>query len=132
MGLPRILLADDHHEMLEKVVYLLQGEFEILAAVGNGKRLIEAALRLDPDLIVTDISMPVLSGIEAVRSLKKSASRAKVIFLTVHEDPAFVAVALSAGAQGYVLKNRIFVDLIPAIRKVLQGHVFASQPVSMQ
>jgi DNA-binding NarL/FixJ family response regulator len=132
MGLPRILLADDHHEMLEKVVYLLQGEFEILAAVGNGKRLIEAALRLDPDLIVTDISMPVLGGIEAIRSLKKSASRAKVIFLTVHEDPAFVAVALSVGAQGYVLKNRIFVDLIPAIRKVLQGHVFASQPVSMQ
>jgi DNA-binding NarL/FixJ family response regulator len=118
--------------MLEKVVYLLKGEFEIVGTVGNGRRLIEAALTLDPDLIVTDISMPVLDGIEAVCLLKKSASRAKVIFLTVHEDPAFVAAAISAGAQGYVLKNRIFVDLIPAIRKVLQGHVFASQPVSMQ
>jgi DNA-binding NarL/FixJ family response regulator len=132
MAFPRILLADDHHEMLDKVACLLEGEFEILAAVGNGRQLIEAALNLDPDVIVTDISMPVFSGIDAACFLKKLASRAKLIFLTVHEDPAFVAAAISAGAQGYVLKNRVFVDLIPAIRKVLQGQMYASQPISMQ
>jgi DNA-binding NarL/FixJ family response regulator len=132
MGLPRILLADDHYEMREKVAQLLEGGFEIQAAVENGRQLIEAALSLDPDLIVMDISMPVLNGIAAACYLKESASRAKVIFLTVYEDPAFVVAAISAGAQGYVLKNRIFVDLIPAIRKVLRGHVFSSQPVRMQ
>jgi DNA-binding NarL/FixJ family response regulator len=126
MGLPRILLADDNHDMLEKIVQLLEGEFEVLAAVENGRRLVEAALNLDPDLIVMDISMPVLNGIAAACHLKESASRAKVIFLTVHEDPAFVTAAVSAGALGYVLKHRLLADLIPAIREVLQGHVFAS------
>jgi DNA-binding NarL/FixJ family response regulator len=132
MGIPRILLADDHHEMLEKVAHLLEGEFEVLASVENGRRLVETALNLDPDLIVRDISMPVLNGIAAACHLKDSAPRAKVIFLTVHEDPAFVTAAFSAGALGYVLKHRLVADLIPAIREVLHGHVFASQPVSMQ
>jgi DNA-binding NarL/FixJ family response regulator len=131
MGLPRIVLADDHPEMLEKVAQLLEGDFEVVAAVENGERLIEAALNLDPDLIVLDISMPVLNGIEAACRLKESASRAKVIFLTVHEDPEFVAAAVSAGAVGYVLKPRVVTDLIPAIREALQGHLFASPQVSM-
>jgi DNA-binding NarL/FixJ family response regulator len=131
MGLPRILLADDHHEMLEKVAQLLEGKFEVVAAVENGERLIETAISLDPDLVVLDISMPVINGIEAAYRLRESASRAKVIFLTVHEDPEFVGAAVSAGALAYVLKPRVVVDLIPAIREALQGHVFASPPVSM-
>ena len=126
MGFPRILLADDHHELLEKVAHLLESEFEILATVENGQRLLKAALELDPDLIVLDISMPVLNGIEAARRLKESHSRAKVIFLTVHEDAAFVTAAAVAGALGYVLKHRLISDLIPAVREVLLGHVFAS------
>lgn len=132
MGRPRILLADDHHQILEKIARLLEGEFEVVAAVENGERLIEAALRLDPDLIVLDISMPIVNGIMAASCLRESASRAKVIFLTVHEDPAFVAAAVSSGALGYVLKHRVSIDLIPAIREVLQGHAFASPPVSIQ
>src|SRR5271169_6906952 len=132
MRRPRILLADDHPEMLKKVAQLLKGDFEVVAAVENGERLIEAAINLDPDLIVLDISMPVLNGIEAACRLKESASRAKVIFLTMHEDPGFVTAALSAGALGYVLKARVVVDLIPAIHEALQGHVFGSPPVSMQ
>ena len=131
MGLPRILLADDHPEMLKKVAQLLEGDFEVVAAVENGERLIEAAINLDPDLIVLDISMPVLNGIEAACRLKESASRAKVIFLTMHEDPGFVTAAFSAGALAYVLKARLVTDLIPAIREVLQGHVFASPLASM-
>lgn len=132
MDLVRILLADDHHEMLKRVTNLLEDKFVILATVENGRRVIEAALNLDPDLIVMDISMPVLSGIEAAHHLKDSASRAKIIFLTVHEDPVFMTAAASAGALGYVLKHRLFTDLIPAIHEVLQGHLFASQPVSIQ
>jgi DNA-binding NarL/FixJ family response regulator len=131
MGLSRILLADDHPEMLEKVAQLLEDDFEVVAAVENGERLIETAINLDPDLIVLDISMPVLNGIEAACRLKESASRAKVIFLTMHEDPDFVTAAFSAGALGYVLKARLVTDLIPAIREVLQGHVFASPLASI-
>ena len=131
MGCPRILLADDRHEMLREISELLESEFEIVAALQTGG-LIEAALHLDPDLIVLDISMPIVNGITAACHLRKSASRAKVIFLTVHEDPAFVAAAVSAGALGYVLKYRVSIDLIPAVREVLQGHAFASPSVLMQ
>src|ERR1700733_15223371 len=122
MGFPRILLADDHHEMLRTITELLESEFEIVAAVTNGEQLIEAALHMNPDLIVLDISMPIVNGIRAASHLRKSASRAKVIFLTVHEDPVFVAAAVSAGALGYVLKYRVSIDLIPAVREVLQEH----------
>jgi CheY-like chemotaxis protein len=88
-----------------------------------------AALGLEPDLVVVDISMPVLNGFEAARRLKSFVSRTKVIFVTMHEDDAFVTEAVLAGALGYVLKSRISIDLIPAIRKVLRGHVFASPPL---
>jgi DNA-binding NarL/FixJ family response regulator len=128
---PRVLLADDHPEMREKVAQLLEGECEIVGSVENGKQLIDAALNLDPDLIVLDIAMPVLNGIEAARHLQKSGSRAKVIFLTMYEDHDFVAAAVRAGALGYVLKLRILIDLIPAIREVLKGHTFASPPLCM-
>jgi len=120
------LLADDQQEMLKAVARLLEDEFDVIAAVTNGERVIEAALRLAPDLLVLDISMPVLNGIEAAASLKESGSRAKVIFLTVNADPDIVEMALSIGALGYVLKPHLAADLIPAIRQVLQDRVFVS------
>ena len=128
MGLPRIriLLADDQPEMLEAVARLLEDEFDVIAAVANGGRVIEAAIRLAPDLFVLDISMPVLNGIEAAACLKESGSRAKVIFLTVSQDPDIVEMALSVGALGYVLKQRLATDLISAIRQVLDDRVFVS------
>jgi CheY-like chemotaxis protein len=129
MRIPRVLLADDHPKMLEQIAQLLARESEIVGAVENGEQLIAAALSLDPDVIVLDISMPVLNGIEAARYLQKSRSRAKVIILTMQEDDAFVAAAVLAGALGYVLKRRISIDLIPAIRQVLQGQVFVSPPL---
>jgi DNA-binding NarL/FixJ family response regulator len=131
MRCPRVLLADDHPKMLECVAQLLRDESEIIGTVENGKQLIEAALNLDPDLIVLDISMPVLNGIEAAHHLKNFGSRAKVIFLTMQEDDDFVRAAVSAGALGYVLKRRISIDLMPAIRNVLQSHAFASPPLRM-
>jgi DNA-binding NarL/FixJ family response regulator len=131
MGNPRIriLLADDQREILETVVRLLEDEFDVIAAVANGKLAIDAAVRLAPDLLVLDISMPVLNGIEAAACLKESGSRAKVIFLTVNEDPHIVEAALSVGGLGYVLKQHLATDLIPAIRQVLHDRIFVSASV---
>jgi len=129
---PRILLADDQWQMIKAVTALLQGTFEIVAAVENGEQLIAADARHQPDIIVLDISMPVLNGIEAALRLKGSGSKAKVIFLTVHEDPDFVEAAFSAGALGYVLKQRLATDLVPAIREILQNHVFVSPSVAIR
>jgi DNA-binding NarL/FixJ family response regulator len=132
MEVPRLLLADDHPKMLEQVAQLLQSEGEIVGAVENGEQLIRAALSLDPDLIVLDVSMPVINGIEAAHRLKTLGSRAKVIFLTMHQDDAFMTAAAVAGALGYVFKHRIASDLIPAVRRVLRGHPFASPPLSIE
>jgi DNA-binding NarL/FixJ family response regulator len=123
------LLADDQREILETVARLLEDEFDIVATVANGVRAIEAAVRLAPDLIVLDISMPVLNGMEAAFQLKELGSRAKVVFLTVHEDPVLIEAALSVGARGYVLKQRLATDLIPAIRQVLDDLIFVSASV---
>ena len=128
----RILLADDQREMTQAVAQLLEGKFEIVGTVENGKQLIEAEARLQPDLIVLDISMPVMNGLQAAAGLKAAASRAKIIFLTVHEDSDFVSAALLAGASGYVLKPRLATDLIVAIREVLNDHVFISPTVETE
>jgi DNA-binding NarL/FixJ family response regulator len=122
----RVLLADDHPYFLEIVESLLLPGFEIIGKVADGRALIEAALRLKPDLILTDISMPILNGIDAVEELKKMDCAAKAIFLTVHTDAEFVQSSLAAGAFGYIVKSRVAVDLLPGIRQVLAGHVFVS------
>jgi DNA-binding NarL/FixJ family response regulator len=129
MGLPRGLLADDHSEMLEQVTRLLEGVIEIVETVDNGQKLVEAVSQMDPDLIVLDISMPILNGIEAARRLKNSGSQAKFIFLTMYEDQDFLVATRLAGALGYVLKHRISTDLIPAVHHVLQGREFSSLPL---
>ena len=128
----KILLADDEPAMIRAVTQLLDDRFEIVATVDNGQSLIEDACRLDPDLLVLDISMPVMNGIEATRHLKKAGSRAKVIFLTVHEDRDFIEAAFSAGALGYVLKPGLATDLLAAIREALQDHTFVSSPIGME
>ena len=122
----RILLADDQPGMLETVARLLEDEFDVIAAVANGESAIASAVRLAPDLLVLDISMPVLNGIEAAARLNEAGSRAKVIFLTVNEDPVIAEAAFSIGARGYVLKQRLATDLIPAIRQALQDRTFVS------
>ena len=127
---PRVLLADDHHPIIERVTVLLQSTFEIVGAVGNGTDLISEALRLQPDLIVLDISMPGLTGIEAARQLREAGSTARFVFLTVHERVEFVHACLAEGALGYVVKSRLAVDLVPAMREALSGRRFISPPVS--
>jgi len=122
----RILLADDHPHFSDMVESILGPGFEVIAKVDDGQALLEAAMRLMPDLILTDISMPVLNGIDAVEELRKQGCHSKVIFLTVHADSDFVRSCLAAGACGYIVKPRVAVDLLPAIRQVLAGHLYVS------
>ena len=122
----RILLADDHTEMLKRVVHLLQSEFEVVGAVNDGQALLEAASKLQPDVVVLDISMPVINGLEAADRLREAGSRAKVVFLTVHEEPDFVHESLAKGALCYVVKPRLTSDLVPAIREALANRSFVS------
>jgi DNA-binding NarL/FixJ family response regulator len=122
-----ILLADDHPRFPEIEERLLESEFEIVGKVGDGQALCEDALRLNPDVIVTDISMPILNGIDAADRLKECGCNSRIVFLTVHSDSDFVRRCLSAGAFGYVLKSRMDSELIPAIRHALEGSVFVSR-----
>jgi DNA-binding NarL/FixJ family response regulator len=124
----RVLLADDHQAMLARVRRELGEEFEIVGAVRDGQAAVEAVLLFDPDVIVTDISMPGMDGLQVASVLKANQCRARVVFLSIHEDPDFFDAAFAAGASGYVTKARLSTDLIRAIRQVLQGHKFVSPP----
>jgi DNA-binding NarL/FixJ family response regulator len=122
----RVLLADDTPQVLEVVTRILTPIFEIIDAVGDGKDLFDSAMKLQPDVIVCDISMPVLNGIEAANKLKVSGCRSRIVFLTVHSDPDFVRVCLHSGALGYVVKSRIATELVTAIQEALAGRTFVS------
>lgn len=122
----RIVLADDHKDIREKVMQQLEPEFEVVGAVADGNALLEAASQMKPDVCVIDISMPIMSGIEAATQIKASGSTVKIVFLTVHEDPDFLQAALDAGALGYVVKSRVASDLCPAVNAALAGRLFVS------
>ena len=119
---PRILLADDHKIVLDGLNVLLSPEFDIVATAADGRQLVEKALALRPDVIVADISMPLLNGIEAARQLPKS----KFVFLTMHPDPSYLLRALEAGALAYVLKHAASEELVTAIRQALAGQSYIS------
>jgi DNA-binding NarL/FixJ family response regulator len=116
--------------MLESLVRLLTKEFEVVATVSDGMAAIDAAKRADPDLLILDIAMPGLSGIAAAAQLKSSGSRAKVVFVTMHYDREFVQKALELGEVGFVAKDRLVMDLLPAIRAVQAGKSFVSPTLS--
>jgi DNA-binding NarL/FixJ family response regulator len=119
-------LADDHRAVRESVAALLEDDFDVVGVVANGKEMLTEARRLDPDVVVLDISMPLLDGIEAAIQLSASDSKAKIVFLTVNDDLLFVRAAITAGALGYVVKSHLIKDLITAIREVLAGNQFIS------
>lgn len=127
---PRILLADDHHPVLNRVIALLKTQFEVVGSVSDGGALVREAQRLQPDVIVLDITMPILTGIEAARELHEAGSKAKLVFLTVHQDPAFARECFAEGALGYVTKSRMVTDLIPAIKEALFSRRFVSPSVT--
>ena len=124
MKKPRILLGDDHKIVLEGLRNLLEPEFELVGTVEDGRALLAQAARLHPDVIVADISMPGLNGIEAVRKIKKTDESVKVVFLTMHPDPTYAAGAFDAGASGFVLKHSASSELITAIKEAIQGRTY--------
>jgi DNA-binding NarL/FixJ family response regulator len=126
----RVLLADDHSVMLDRVGVLLSSSFEIVGAVPNAKEMISEGIRLNPDVIVADITMPGLTGIEAAQQLREAGCKAKFVFLTIHVEHEFVDTCVSQGALGYVLKSHMKTDLIPAINAALMGRTFISPLVS--
>jgi len=123
---PRVLLADDSSRILTEVSKLLSSQFEVVGCVLNGEQAVEAALRLQPDVLVIDVLMPALDGFEAARRLRRLGWRAKVLFLTGLEDAECIAAAFDLGADGYVFKSRLCPDLPLAIQAVVDGRTFCS------
>jgi DNA-binding NarL/FixJ family response regulator len=126
MSKVRVLLADDHPNLLEIVESVLEPTFEVVGKVADGKSLLEVASELDPDVIVTDISIPIINGIEEVKTLKASGSRSKGLFLTLHSDHDFVRAGFEAGASGYIMKHQMACDLLEAMRAAFAGRIFVS------
>jgi DNA-binding NarL/FixJ family response regulator len=127
---PRVLVAEDHRAMLDSLVRLLSAEFEVVATAGDGLSAVASAMRLEPDLLVLDIAMPGLNGIAAAARLKDSGSTAKVVFVTNLHDREFVEGSMALGDVGFVVKDRLVADLLPAIRSVLAGQSFVSPSIT--
>jgi DNA-binding NarL/FixJ family response regulator len=121
MKRPRLLLADDHRMVAQGLKSLLEPEFDLVGIVEDGRTLVDEAARSKPDVVVVDITMPRLNGLEAIPLLKEAAPAAKVVVVTMHREPAYARRAFSAGADGFVLKHAAAEDLIGAIRAALEG-----------
>jgi DNA-binding NarL/FixJ family response regulator len=126
MNKPRILLADDHRILAEGVRGLLEPEFELVGIVSDGRELVEAAIKLRPDVVVADISMPSLNGIDAFVQFRQAAVPCRVVFLTMQRDVFYARRAMEAGASGYVLKHSAHDELITAIREALRGRTYVT------
>jgi len=120
----KVLLADDHAMVVEGLATLLKDRFDLVGTVGDGSALIDAARKLRPDVIIADIAMPVLSGLQALPRLKAAKNDAKVIFLTMHADAELATEAFRAGASGYVLKHSAGEELVTAIEEVVQDRMY--------
>ena len=130
MNKTRILLADDHQILAEGLRRILEPEFDIVAWVSDGIELIAAAVQHSPDLIIADISMPTMNGIDAAIQLREKGIKAKVIFLTMHRDVAYARRAMEAGGAGYLLKHSVSSELTNAIREVLQGRTYVTPMIA--
>lgn len=126
MTKPRLLLADDHSLVIEGIRRILEDHFDVVGAVEDGRALVEAAATLRPELVLLDISMPLLNGIDAARRLKQQHPEIKIIFVTMHADRAYVNEAFKAGASGYLLKRSAGAELLQAIESVLGGNSYVT------
>jgi DNA-binding NarL/FixJ family response regulator len=123
---PRVFLADDHEEFLEAEAALLRPHFDVIGMVHDGASLVAAVQRLKPDVVVVDITMPEMGGIDAVHRLVQCGSHARFVFLTAHAEEEFVQACLAEGAQGYVWKGRMKAHLVPAVHAALEGSAYVS------
>lgn len=130
MKKPRVLMADDHSILLAGVRKLLEERYDVVGMVEDGRALLEAAERFKPDLILVDISMPLLNGLDAVRQLKKSQPDVKLLFLTMHASPQYATEAFKAGGSGYLLKQSAVSELPQAIEAVLQGKYYLTPSIA--
>jgi DNA-binding NarL/FixJ family response regulator len=129
---PRVLLADDHMETAKQLRTLLESDFDVVGVVEDGRALVSAAARLLPDVIVADISMPELDGIDATALLRRNNPQARVVLVTVHAEPMLVQRGLAAGALGYVLKDAAGDDLVTAVHAALDGQRYVSRSLGHQ
>lgn len=132
MKLPRVILADDHTILLEALRKLLESKCEVTGIATNGRTLLKMARVQTPDVIVLDVMMPILSGLEAARRLKSEMPAVKIIFLTMNEDPDIAQEALHLGASGYVLKNSAASELFVAIHDALNGRIYITPLVAQE
>jgi DNA-binding NarL/FixJ family response regulator len=132
MKRPRILLGDDHAIVLDGLRRILEPHCDIVGSAEDGRALVAAAEKLRPELVVADISMPLLNGIEAARQIRKAHPQTKVIFLTMHPDATYATEAFRAGASGYVLKNSAASELVTAIQEVLKGRTYLTPRVAKE
>ena len=132
MSKTTVLLADDHKIVLEGLKGILEDEYEIVGAVSDGRELLEQAQKLNPDVIVADVGMPLLNGIDAVTQIRKSRPNAKVVFLTMHQDAMYAKEAFEAGALGFVLKHSAPSELKTAIEEALRGNTFISPAIAQE
>jgi DNA-binding NarL/FixJ family response regulator len=130
MKRPRVLLADDHKIVLEGLRGILEPEFEIVGAVEDGRALVAETERLSPDVVVADISMPGLNGMDAARQIKKMDEHIKIVVLTMHSEVSYAAGAFDAGASGFVLKHSAAQELITAIREAMQGRTYVTPMIA--
>jgi len=128
---PSVLLADDNRLLVERVEELLASSFDVVGTAHDGQDLVVKALRLTPDVVVVDITMPILTGIEAVRQLRNAGLETKFVFLTIHNESEMLEACLAEGAVGYVLKTRMKDDLIPAVNAAVAGKQFVSSGISI-
>jgi DNA-binding NarL/FixJ family response regulator len=129
---PSLLLADDNYNLVDHEAELLIPFFDILGVVHDGQELISSALKLNPDVIVTDISMPSLTGLDAVHQLRKSGLTSKIVFLTVHTEDEFLDACIEEGALGFVAKSHMKDDLVACIRSAIEGKLFVSPSLSLR
>jgi DNA-binding NarL/FixJ family response regulator len=126
MSRPRVLLADDHRLLRDAFARLLESDCDVVGAVADGRALLTAAPELRPDIVLLDIAMPLLNGLDAARQLKREMPNVKVIFLTMNEDPDLVAEAFRAGGSAYLLKNSAATELLQAIHEVFRGRSYVT------
>jgi DNA-binding NarL/FixJ family response regulator len=130
MSKPRVLLADDHSILIEGLRQILEPEVDLVGTVGDGRELLKAAAKLQPDIVITDVSMPQLNGIDATKELKKTHPDIKVIILTQHTNVKYAEAAFRAGAAGYVVKSSAAAELLDAIREVGLGRAYVTPVVA--
>lgn len=132
MKKPTVILADDHTLVLEGFRRLLETQCELLATVGDGQALLNAVAQQHPDIVILDISMPVMNGIEAARALTSQFPSVKLLFVTMHADPAYIRAAFQAGASGYILKQSLGDELTQALHAVLRGHTYVTPLIAKE